>query len=57
MLFVGSNVGIGKFIVVFVFVVIFVMLCFVIVIVVLWLLFSFVKMCVVKCGEWLNLFL
>ncbi|CAM2162440.1 DMT family transporter [Burkholderia orbicola] len=57
MLFVGSNVGIGKSIVVFVPVAILATLRFVIAIAVLWPLFSPVKMRAVKRGEWLNLFL
>jgi drug/metabolite transporter (DMT)-like permease len=57
MLFVGSNVGIGKSIVVFVPVAILATLRFVIAIAVLWPLFSPVKMRTVKRGEWLNLFL
>ncbi|MBR8317186.1 DMT family transporter [Burkholderia dolosa] len=57
MLFVGSNVGIGKSIVVFVPVVILATLRFVIAIAVLWPLFSPVKMRAVRRGEWLNLFL
>lgn len=57
MLFVGSNVGIGKSIVVFVPVAILATLRFVIAIAVLWPLFSPVKMRKVKRGEWLNLFL
>ncbi|QVN18445.1 DMT family transporter [Burkholderia pyrrocinia] len=57
MLFVGSNVGIGKSIVAIVPVAILATLRFVIAIVVLWPLFSPVKMRAVKRGEWLNLFL
>ncbi|AOJ63267.1 multidrug DMT transporter permease [Burkholderia ubonensis] len=57
MLLVGSNVGIGKSIVVFVPVAILATLRFVIAIAVLWPLFRPVKMCAVKRGEWLNLFL
>lgn len=57
MLFVGSNVGIGKSIVAFVPVAILATLRFVIAIAVLWPLFSPVKMRAVKRGEWLNLFL
>ncbi|HGL4261754.1 DMT family transporter [Burkholderia dolosa] len=57
MLFVGSNVGIGKSIVVFVPVAILATLRFVIAIAVLWPLFSPVKMRAVRRGEWLNLFL
>ncbi|ALV56065.1 DMT family transporter [Burkholderia cenocepacia] len=57
MLFVGSNVGIGKSIVAFVPVAILAALRFVIAIAVLWPLFSPVKMRAVKRGEWLNLFL
>ena len=57
MLFVGSNVGIGKSIVVFVPVAILATLRFVIAIAVLWPLFSPVKMRAVRRAEWLNLFL
>ncbi|AOJ73827.1 multidrug DMT transporter permease [Burkholderia ubonensis] len=57
MLLVGSNVGIGKSIVVFVPVAILATLRFVIAIGVLWPLFRPVKMRAVKRGEWLNLFL
>ena len=57
MLFVGSNVGIGKSIVVFVPVAILAALRFVIAIAVLWPLFSPVKMRAVRRAEWLNLFL
>ncbi|AZQ51740.1 DMT family transporter [Burkholderia cenocepacia] len=57
MLFVGSNVGIGKSIVAFVPVALLATLRFVIAIAVLWPLFSPVKMRAVKRGEWLNLFL
>ncbi|MDN7671286.1 DMT family transporter [Burkholderia oklahomensis] len=57
MLLVGSNVGIGKSIVVFVPVAILATLRFVIANAVLWPLFSPVKMRTVKRGEWLNLFL
>ncbi|KVN02472.1 DMT family transporter [Burkholderia diffusa] len=57
MLFVGSNVGIGKSIVVFVPVAILATLRFVIAIAVLWPLFSPVKMRAVRPAEWLNLFL
>lgn len=57
MLFVGSNVGIGKSIVAFVPVAILATLRFVIAIAVLWPLFSPVKMRAVERGEWLNLFL
>ncbi|WP_321808698.1 DMT family transporter [Burkholderia sp. BCC1993] len=57
MLFVGSNVGIGKSIVVFVPVAILATLRFVIAIAVLWPLFSSVKMRAVRRAEWLNLFL
>ena len=57
MLFVGSNVGIGKSIVAFVPVAILATLRFVIEIAVLWPLFSPVKMRAVERGEWLNLFL
>ncbi|OMG71572.1 DMT family transporter [Burkholderia ubonensis] len=57
MLLVGSNVGIGKSIVVFVPVAILATLRFVIAIAVLWPLFRPVKMRAVKRGEWLNLFL
>lgn len=57
MLFVGSNVGIGKSIVAFVPVVILATLRFVIAIAVLWPLFHPVKMRTVKRAEWLNLFL
>ena len=57
MLFVGSNVGIGKSIVAFVPVATLATLRFVIAIAVLWPLFSPVKMRTVKRGEWLNLFL
>ncbi|RQR22028.1 DMT family transporter [Burkholderia sp. Bp9143] len=57
MLFVGSNVGIGKSIVVFVPVAILATLRFVIAIAVLWPLFSPVKMRTVRRAEWLNLFL
>ncbi|RQP34156.1 DMT family transporter [Burkholderia ubonensis] len=57
MLLVGSNVGIGKSIVVFVPVAILATLRFVIAIGVLWPLFRPAKMRAVKRGEWLNLFL
>ncbi|PRH39989.1 EamA family transporter [Burkholderia vietnamiensis] len=57
MLLVGSNVGIGKSIVVFVPVAILATLRFVIAIAVLWPLFSPVKMRAVRRAEWLNLFL
>ena len=57
MLFVGSNVGIGKSIVAFVPVAILATLRFVIAIAVLWPLFSPVKMRAVRRAEWLNLFL
>ncbi|KVC83727.1 DMT family transporter [Burkholderia ubonensis] len=57
MLLVGSNVGIGKSIVVFVPVAILATLRFVIAIGVLWPLFRPVKMRAVRRGEWLNLFL
>ncbi|WP_323123432.1 DMT family transporter [Burkholderia alba] len=57
MLLVGSNVGIGKSIVVFVPVAILATLRFIIAIAVLWPLFRPVKMRAVKRGEWLNLFL
>ncbi|RQS59903.1 DMT family transporter [Burkholderia sp. Bp8963] len=57
MLFVGSNVGIGKSIVAFVPVAILATLRFVIAIAVLWPLFHPVKMRTVKRAEWLNLFL
>ncbi|MFP3506177.1 DMT family transporter [Burkholderia sp. SIMBA_062] len=57
MLFVGSNVGIGKSIVVFVPVAILATLRFVIAIAVLWPLFSPMKMRAVRRAEWLNLFL
>ncbi|WDD94671.1 DMT family transporter [Burkholderia sp. FERM BP-3421] len=57
MLLVGSNVGIGKSIVVFVPVALLATLRFVVAIAVLWPLFSPVKMRTVKRGEWLNLFL
>ncbi|KAB0641436.1 DMT family transporter [Burkholderia latens] len=57
MLFVGSNVGIGKSIVVFVPVAILATLRFVIAIAVLWPLFSPVKIRAVRREEWLNLFL
>ncbi|MBR8258190.1 DMT family transporter [Burkholderia ambifaria] len=57
MLFVGSNVSIGKSIVVFVPVAILATLRFVIAIAVLWPLFSPVKMRAVRRAEWLNLFL
>ncbi|KVT84941.1 multidrug DMT transporter permease [Burkholderia ubonensis] len=57
MLLVGSNVGIGKSIVVFVPVTILATLRFVIAIGVLWPLFRPVKMRAVRRGEWLNLFL
>ncbi|MEC4600473.1 DMT family transporter [Burkholderia vietnamiensis] len=56
-LLVGSNVGIGKSIVVFVPVAILATLRFVIAIAVLWPLFSPVKMRAVRRAEWLNLFL
>ncbi|WP_175764091.1 DMT family transporter [Burkholderia ambifaria] len=57
MLFVGSNVGIGKSIVVFVPVAILATLRFVIAIAVLWPMFSPVMMRAVRRAEWLNLFL
>ncbi|PFH13100.1 DMT family transporter [Burkholderia sp. JKS000303] len=57
MLFVGSNVGIGKSIVVFVPVAILATLRFVIAIAMLWPLFRPVKMRAVRRAEWLNLFL
>ncbi|KVM12235.1 multidrug DMT transporter permease [Burkholderia ubonensis] len=57
MLLVGSNVGIGKSIVVFVPVAILATLRFVIAIGMLWPLFRPVKMRAVRRGEWLNLFL
>lgn len=57
MLLVGSNVGIGKSIVVFVPVAILATLRFVIAIAVLWPLFRPVKMRAVRRAEWLNLFL
>jgi drug/metabolite transporter (DMT)-like permease len=57
MLLVGSNVGIGKSIVVFVPVAILATLRFVVAIAVLWPLFRPVKFRAVKRGEWLNLFL
>jgi drug/metabolite transporter (DMT)-like permease len=57
MLLVGSNVGIGKSIVAFVPVPLFALLRFVIAMAVLWPLLRPVRLCRVKRGEWLNLFL